>query len=141
MTGLKYEKPHKYKIRRAHPKSILQEKDGTCYLCARNGDYRKKTVQEHHVFGGPNRIHSESHGLKVYLCLQHHTAGPEAVHNNIQNMRTLQQDAQRAFEENHTREEFVKLIGRNFLEEPEQQQTDEAKEKNGFFWIGEEVEI
>lgn len=111
----KRKKPHKpYK---RHPKSILQEKNGTCYLCMKlHDDFRIKTVQEHHIYGGANRTISEQHGLKVYLCLEHHTEGKEAVHNNIKHMRMLQQDGQRAFEQTHTREEFIGLIGRNYLE-------------------------
>lgn len=53
--------------------------------------------------------------MKCWLCLEHHTQGPEAVHNNIRNMRILQQEAQQAYEKDHTREEFVRLIGRNYL--------------------------
>ena len=74
-----------------------------------------RNLQEHHIFGGPNRPVSEAEGLKCWLCLEHHTRGPEAVHNNIRNMRILQQDAQQAYEKTHTREEFVRLIGRNYL--------------------------
>lgn len=98
--------------------SILHDKDGTCYLCARlNSDYsQKRCLHEHHIYGGPNRRVSEAEGLKAYLCPEHHTAGSEAVHNNNKNMRILQQDAQRAYEAAHTREEFMKIIGRNYLE-------------------------
>lgn len=53
--------------------------------------------------------------MKVYLCPGHHTAGAEAVHNNHKNMRLLQQDGQRAYEREHTRAEFMELIGRNYL--------------------------
>lgn len=51
-----------------------------------------------------------------YLCLEHHIWGPGAVHNNQENMRILQQDGQRAYERTHTREEFMELIGRNYLD-------------------------
>lgn len=113
-----YPKPVYKKRRKQHKPSILQRKDGTCYLCIRlDGDYRRKPLQEHHIFGGPNRIHSEAHGLKVYLCIDHHTAGPAAVHNNADNMRMLQKDGQRAFEREHTRAEFMKIFGKNYLEE------------------------
>ena len=30
------------------------------------------TLQEHHVFSGPNRTNSEENGLKIYLCRDHH---------------------------------------------------------------------
>lgn len=107
------------KKRQKHKTSILHQKDGTCYLCMKlNQDYRyHKVLHEHHIYGGSNRKISEAEGLKVYLCLDHHVNGPEAVHNNHENMRIVQRDAQKAYERTHTREEFVKRIGRNYLEE------------------------
>lgn len=113
-----YPKSSKYKKRKHHKRSILHVKDGTCYLCMKlRNDYRcHRVVHEHHIFGGPNRKISEEEGIKVYLCLEHHTVGPAAVHNNINNMRLLQEEGQRAYEQNHTREEFMELIGRNYLD-------------------------
>lgn len=103
------------KTMKKHKKSILQQ-GKYCYLCDRlDHRYMVRGLQEHHIFGGPNRTISEAEGLKCWLCLSHHIHGPEAVHNNIRNMRMLQQEAQQAFEKDHTREEFVRLIGRNYL--------------------------
>lgn len=79
----------------------------------------QKAVHEHHIFGGFNRDKSEAEGLKVYLCLEHHISGKEAVHNNAELMRELRKDGQRAFEKTHTREEFMRLFGKNYLEEEE----------------------
>lgn len=102
--------------RKKHKKSILQ-KEKYCYLCDKLGNrYMVRGLQEHHIFGGPNRPISEAEGLKCWLCLAHHTQGSEAVHHNGTNMRILQRDAQQAYERNHTREEFIRLIGRNFLD-------------------------
>lgn len=53
----------------------------------------------------------------MYLCIEHHTAGPAAVHNNADNMRKLQRDGQRAFEREHTRVEFMNIFRKNYLEE------------------------
>lgn len=104
-----YPKPGKHKKRKKHKQSILQEKDGRCYLCMRlDNNYQIYTgIQEHHVFGGANRDISEAEGLKVYLCLEHHTAGKAAVHNNHENMQIVREDAQRA--------EFITLMGKNYL--------------------------
>jgi hypothetical protein len=74
-----------------------------------------KGLHEHHVFDGQNKQISEENGFKVYLCWQHHTYGQQAVHNNIDNMRLIQQDIQREYEKTHTREQFMRLIGRNYL--------------------------
>lgn len=111
-----FPKQSKPKKRRKHSKSILQPKeDKRCYLCMLSGFYGVQQVEEHHIFDGPNRRTSEELGLKCNLCLRHHRIGPEAVHNNAENMHMLQQEAQRAFEETHTREEFISRIGRNYL--------------------------
>ena len=120
VNGLMFPKIPAKKKRKKHKASILHKKDGTCYLCMKlHGDYTiKKGLQEHHVFGGyANRPISEAEGLKVYLCLWHHEEGPEAVQNNIINNRMVQQDAQRAFERMYSRERFVELFKRNYLEE------------------------
>ncbi|MDO4285571.1 MAG: hypothetical protein Q4C60_09595 [Eubacteriales bacterium] len=101
-------------------KSILQKKEnGRCYLCMiLRGDYdRRSALEEHHIFGGPLRRQSEKYGLKVYLCIQHHREGPEAVHQNVKNMRLLQKIAQREFEKKRSREEFVRIFGRNYRED------------------------
>lgn len=107
----------KSRCRKKHTPSILQKKDGCCYLCMRlHGDYRKHAViHEHHVYGGPNRPISEAQGFKVYLCLEHHETGPEAVHRNHEIMLLVQQDMQRAFEKSDTRDHFMQLIGKNYL--------------------------
>lgn len=114
-----FPKPQQRKKRKKHKASILHCKDGTCYLCMiLEGVYCKySNLHEHHIFGGPNRAASEAEGLKVYLCPAHHIDGPEAVHNNHANMRFLQQEGQKAYEYTHTREEFMKLIGKNYLDE------------------------
>ena len=113
-----YPKPTKKKKRKAHKASIMHGRDGTCYLCMMlNQDYSyKKTLQEHHVFNGPNRSRSEAEGLKVFLCLEHHTAGPAAVHNNAENMLLLKREGQRVYERDHTREEFTAAFGKNYLD-------------------------
>lgn len=138
---MKFPKPQRRKRRKKHKASILHCKDGTCYLCMLKGDYRiHPVVHEHHIYDGPNRSISEAEGLKVYLCLAHHTDGPAAVHNNHDNMLLLQQDAQKAYERTHTREEFMQLIGRNYLDEnAESAETKEAKE-HGIIFLEEEVE-
>lgn len=118
MTGLLIPKQKPAKKRKSHKPSILHPKDGTCYLCIRlHGDYHiHPMLHEHHVYGGTaNRRVSEAAGLKVYLCPDHHEFGTEAVHKNYDYMRLIQQDCQRVYEQTHTREEFMALIGRNYL--------------------------
>ena len=105
------------KKRMKHPASIMHDKSsGTCYLCELAGDYSVKSdLHEHHVFGGPNRKHSEEYGLKVYLCPQCHLYGGHAAHRNPNTALLLHMHGQRAFEQKHTREEFVEIFGRRYL--------------------------
>lgn len=98
-------------------KSIMHDKkDQTCYLCMMlHGDYSRKTVQEHHViFGSGRRKLSEKYGLKVYLCLWHHTEGKESVHRNAEMANLLKAEAQEAFEKKHPEESFLKVFGKNY---------------------------
>lgn len=97
-------------------RSIMQNKDGCCYLCERLGIRQQGlTIEEHHCLGGPNRKLSEHYGLKVYLCLKHHRTGPDAVHNNSDYMQLLREEAQRAFEERYPDKNFRSIFGRNYL--------------------------
>lgn len=109
-------------------KSIMHRKeDKTCYLCMKlHHNYsRHGNLEEHHVmYGGQNRRISEKYGLKVYLCINHHTydGGPEAVHRNDAIRRLLEKDAQRAFEKAYPELNFREIFGKNVLDESERQQ-------------------
>ncbi len=119
MADLMYPKRQSKKPRKKHTPSIIQSKDGGCYLCEKlHGDYSVKRTEEHHVYFGPGqREISEANGFKVYLCRKHHihAGGPEAVHRNHETCLIIQQDVQRRFEQTHTRDEFMVLIGRSYL--------------------------
>jgi hypothetical protein len=69
----------------------------------------------HHIFNASNRKHSEKYGLKVTLCHWCHNEPPRGVHHNRENMLLLKRLAQEKFEETHSREEFMKIFGRNYL--------------------------
>lgn len=107
-----FPKEPKKSKRKKHKKSIIHQKDGTCYLCSMNGDYSQKRTEEHHIFGGPNRHISEAEGLTVYLCIDHHREGPEAVHRNKKTMDMLHVIGERAYERTHSRQQFYELFGR-----------------------------
>jgi Zn-finger protein len=90
-------------------KSILQD-EKECYLCG-----KKTGLEMHHVWGGvANRPISEKYGLKVWLCHECHTGNEGAQYDKMKNLQ-LKQDAQYAFEREHTRAEWMKLIGKNYL--------------------------
>ena len=90
-------------------KSIMQEHK-QCYLCG-----RQFSLERHHCFPGvANRKLSEKYGLWVWLCHSCHTGNGGAQYEKELNLR-LKQEAQEAFEETHTREEFMTTFGRNYL--------------------------
>lgn len=94
-------------------KSILQT-EKRCYV---TGD--TVGLHEHHIFYGTgNRKISERHGFKVYLRHDYHnTDSDRAVHlgNKVLDLE-LKRAAQREFEKNHSRADFMRLIGRNYLD-------------------------
>lgn len=109
-----YPKEKQTKKRKRHKESIIQKKDGRCLLCRMAGDESTKYVEEHHVFGGPRRAISEAEGLKVYLCVEHHREGKKAAHGCRETREMLQRIAQEAWEERGTREEWMRLMGKNY---------------------------
>ena len=99
-------------------KSIMHNKeDGTCFLCmVLNSDYQTRSnLEEHHVFMGPSKKKSERFGIKVYLCHEHHTGSPEAVHVNYDTCRLLQRMGQQAFMEKYPDKDFMSIFGKNYL--------------------------
>lgn len=106
------------KKKKIHPKSILHDKEErTCYLCMLfEGNKQKHAwLHEHHIFGGPNREFSETYGLKVYLCVEHHETGRLAAHKCKETQDILHKIGQREFEERYGHEQFMKIFGRNYL--------------------------
>ena len=92
-------------------KSILQN-EKVCYVTGSPLD-----LHEHHIFMGPNRKISEKYGFKVWLRADWHNMSDYGVHFNSELDLHLKQECQRKFEETHTREEFIALIGQSFLED------------------------
>lgn len=116
--GLMFPKTRTTKKKRMkHHKSILHEKNGTCYLCMLlDGNYKKHLLlDEHHIFGGSNRMHSEETGLKVWLCLDHHTMGTLAVHRCPDTMRLMHRIGQQEYEKTHSRQQFIEIFGKSYL--------------------------
>lgn len=116
---LLFPKNPKRRKRMKHKKSILQEKNGICFLCSiLEGDIRQQYgLHKHHVFFGvANRKLSEEDGLYVYLCIRHHETGPDAVHVNKGTRVMLQIYAQEVYEKTHTREEFIERYGRSYIQ-------------------------
>ena len=89
-------------------KSILQTKR-ECLICKTT-----LNLQEHHVFEGRNRQNSEKWGMKVWLCMNHHT-GDEGIHLDEKKNKRLKAAAQRVFEAKYGHDQFMKVFRRNYL--------------------------
>lgn len=82
-----------------------------CELCGSQAHHT------HHVFGASNKKNSEKYGLLARLCIYCHTGSNKAVHHCRDTDLRLKRKYQAKFEETHTREEFISMFGRNYLEE------------------------
>lgn len=125
-------------------KSLMHEKDGTCYLCMKleGNYYPQQGLHEHHVmFGnlGSGRKLSEKYGLKVYLCIRHHLedGGPDAVHRSRASRELLCKEAQRCFEKNYPNLSFREIFGKNWLTDEDRIQETKQREdtEEGFILI------
>lgn len=87
-------------------KSLLNKQEGRCYVCGIGGD-----LARHEIFEGKNRKTSKAMGFWVNVCPNCH----ETCHKDHRVAKELKKACQIAFERKHTREEFMALIGRNYL--------------------------
>lgn len=99
-------------------------------------------VQEHHViFGSANRKLSEKYGLKVYLCLEHHEESKEAVHKNAEIALILKKEAQKCFEEHYPNLSFLKIFGKNYLDDEDRVKSAKGQQDiSGFIPIDDGLE-
>lgn len=85
--------------------SIITEDLEHCYMC------KKNPVDIHEIYGGNNRRQSMKYGFCIPLCRLHH----RMVTNKSSVSLIFKKACQEKFEETHTREEFMKIIGKNYL--------------------------
>jgi len=88
--------------------SIIQD-EKVCFFCG------NPTCYDHHIYFASNRKASEKYGFKVWLCLDHHTAGKFSPHQNRETDLYLKKLCQEMYEETHSREEFRAIVGRSYL--------------------------
>lgn len=118
-------------------KSVIQ-KEKCCWFCG-----SQEYLENHHIFGGPNRKKSEKYGLKVWLCHFCHRDNRAGVHADPEKQAELHRQGQQEFEKKYTRERFVQEFGKNYLDEPSDRppglcnvrEKSEKPEENGFQWI------
>ena len=90
-------------------KSIIQQ-EKECFFCGAVVD-----LERHHIFAGTaNRKVSEKYGLTVWLCHRHHTGTDGAQYDKDKNL-WLKEEAQKAFESIYSHDEWMRVIGRNYL--------------------------
>ena len=73
----------------------------------------------HEVYGGSNRQISMANGFCVPLCRWHHlmVTNPDKTALGFVIDKELKEKCQKVYEQQHTREEFIKLIGKNYIQE------------------------
>lgn len=89
------------KLERQRDKEIV--KSGICEFC---GKFSKR-LDPHEVYGGSNRKRSIKHKFVKLLCRE--------CHSNENIINQLRIDTQKEFEKTHTKEEFIKLIGKSYI--------------------------
>lgn len=90
-------------------KSILTKDLNHCYMCGSS-----RWIEIHHIYSGAFRKKSTEYGLVVPLCHFCHNEPPNGVHFNRKNMDKLRQEGQVAFEKEYPDLDFMKLFGRNY---------------------------
>lgn len=121
-TPLRAKKRYQYKPKRVKSTvSIIQQDKSYCFLCGSRTGQGLDALEEHHIFeGNGKRTMSERYGLKVYLCgLSCHREGTESAHKCKETKDMLHKLAQTKFEELHSRDEFVLVFGKSYLERKE----------------------
>lgn len=87
-----------------------------CYITG-----RKDNLHKHHIYcGSGQRRISDENGFFCWLTYDYHNGNdPEAVHNNPNKGYDLmlKVKCQEVYEQTHSRESFMALIGRNYRED------------------------
>lgn len=86
-------------------RSVIQ-KEKRCFRTGCLSD-----LHEHHIFGGARRKLSEKYGLKVWLRYDWH----DLAHHDREFSNELKRLAQRVFERDHSRAEFMHIFGKNYI--------------------------
>ena len=90
-------------------KSIMQSTK-ECFVT-----HSTANLHKHHIFYGSNRKKSEQYGCYVYLVPELHNMSDMGVHFNKGFDLWLKRLCQGEFEKTHTRQEFMKIFGKNYL--------------------------
>ena len=89
--------------------SILQD-NKECFIT-----HRTYGLHKHHIYGGANRRISEEHGFYIWLVPELHNMSDRGIHFDKGFDLWIKQLCQTEYEKTHSRDEFMALIGRNYL--------------------------
>lgn len=78
-------------------------KSGLCDYCHKYSE----RLDPHEVYGGSNRQRSIKNNFVKNICRN--------CHDNPEVIEQLRIDVQKEYEKNHTREEFIKIIGKSYI--------------------------
>lgn len=98
-------KPPKRKKRKAKNNPVPTDQSKCRY-------HNSPFASTHEIFGGINRQNSIKYNMQVKLCLECHAR----VHRDKQFSLQLKREHQKKFEEVHSRELFLKVFGKSYLE-------------------------
>lgn len=94
---------------------ILGDTPDRCYICTSRGP-----LETHHLLHGTaNRKQADKYGLTVHLCHRCHMR----LHDKGEHDRALQRIAQDTFEKNFGHEEWMRIFGKNYILEDEENDT------------------
>ena len=93
--------------RNGYNPSILDTVAGECYIAK----VESITARHEVYFGEKNRENSKHYGFWVNVCPQIH----DILHTSGDLDEQLKMECQEKFEETHTHQEFMDIIGRNYL--------------------------
>jgi hypothetical protein len=85
--------------------SILTNDLEHCYICGRAKE------QIHEIYKGSNRKRCMENGFCIPICEKCH----KQTEIDIKTLDKYRQECQKKYEKTHTREEFLQIIGKNYL--------------------------
>ena len=101
------------KLKGSHKVSVLQGTEKKCFITGRIDNLHK-----HHIFFGVGkRAISDKHGFWVWLTGEMHNQSAKGVHGKYGHELDiyLKTECQKAYEEQYSHEDFMRLIGRNYI--------------------------
>ncbi len=85
---------------------------GICFKC-----HQYKKLEEHHIFGGPNRKNSQKYKLTVNLCAGCHREDADSAHRSAETAQWFHEYGQRLAMRRYgwTKEEFREVFHANYI--------------------------